>query len=230
MTTPPRPSPSARLGLGRVLREALGVLSPVRCAGCGLPDLELCRDCRARLVPSPEVDELPGGLVVVSGLRYEAEVRSTVLAYKQQGRLRLATALAPALAASVALAAPPGRDASPPLVVAVPSSPRGRRRRGWDPVELLVRRAGLHAVRSGLVALPGRGAQKELDREARRRSRAGSLRARPMLAGLRVVVVDDVVTTGSTLLEARRALAAEGAVVVAAACVASTPLLSRRRP
>jgi ComF family protein len=222
------PNDRAPSPLRMILREALGVFSPVSCAGCGAPDVELCPACRGRLVPEPRVDELPGGLRVVSGLRYESEVRSVVLAYKQQGRLRLATALAPALAASVAGAAPPG--AGPVSVVAVPSSRRGRRRRGFDPVELLARRAGLVPVPHALVAVPGRGGvQKELDREARRRGREGSLRARPVVAGLRVVVVDDVVTTGSTLQEARRAVTAAGAVVVAAACVASTPLLARGR-
>ena len=209
-------------------------MSPADCAGCGAPDVELCPACRLLLRGDPVELEVQGGLHVVAALRYEAEAREVVLAYKARGRLRLDAALSSALAVAVGRVAPPGPDGRAPLLVAVPPSPAGRRRRGWDPVERLVRRAGLATVPGGLVVRPGRGggAQKHLDRAARQRGRVGSLRADPCLAGVRVVVVDDVVTTGSTLQEAHRALSEAGASIVGAACLAATPLLAEaaRRP
>ena len=209
----------------RALREALAVLSPVDCAGCGEPDRELCDRCRRLLRPRP-VETVQAGLPVVTALRYEFEVREVVLAYKQRGRLRLAGALGPALRAAVDVALP--RDAPPTALVAVPPSPAGRRRRGWDPVTVLARTAGVTVSTGVLSVRPGRSpTQKHLDRAQRARSRDGSMRARGELTGRRVVVLDDVLTTGSTVQEARRALEEAGAVVVAAVCLAATPLAAR---
>jgi len=208
------------------LREALSVVSPVACAGCAAPDVELCSDCRVRLEPAVRSRTLVTGLRVVSGLDYEFEVRRAVIAFKQQGRLRLARWLAPALRAALAEACPPG---APPSLVAVPASRAGLRRRGFDPVGLLAREAGLVLAPRLLKSVVGAGgSQKHRDRVQRHRDRLGSLRAAADLTGHRVLLVDDVVTTGSTLLEAERALVTNGATVVGAACLASTPLTGRR--
>lgn len=235
----PRPRPAAAwLGaLGQATREALSVVSPVSCAGCRAPDVALCDDCRRRLVPEVMRIDLPDGWPVFAGLVYAFEVRGVVLAFKNGGRVRLAEALAPALGAAleacarVVTAEAEGADAGagappdvPVLVVPVPPSRRGRRRRGYDPVDLVLRRLGLTVGDRVLVptATAG-GGQKGRDRQQRLRAREGSLRCRRDLAGVRVVLVDDVVTTGGTLLEACRAVRARGAVVVGAACLAATP-------
>jgi predicted amidophosphoribosyltransferase len=204
------------------LRGALAALSPVSCAGCGAPDVELCTGCRRLLRPQP-VEGVRAGLRVVTALRYEFEVREAVLAFKQRGRLRLAAELGPALRAAVDVVLP--ADAPPTALVAVPPSPSGRRRRGWDPVTALARAAGVSASAGVLVVRPGRASssQKRLDREQRARAREGSLRCRVDLTGRRVVVLDDVLTTGSTVQEARKALEEAGAEVVAAVCLAATP-------
>lgn len=235
----PRPRPAAawRSALGQATREALSVVSPVSCAGCRAPDVALCDDCRRRLVPEVTRIDLPDGWPVFAGLVYAFEVRGVVLAFKNGGRVRLAEALAPALGAAleacarVVTAEAEGANAGagappdvPVLVVAVPPSRRGRRRRGYDPVDLVLRRLGLTVGDRVLVptATAG-GGQKGRDRQQRLRAREGSLRCRRDLAGVRVVLVDDVVTTGGTLLEACRAVRARGAVVVGAACLAATP-------
>ena len=213
-------------------------MSPVSCAGCGAPDVALCDGCRRRLVPEVVRVDLPGGLPVVAGLVYEFEVRGVVLAFKNGGRVRLAETLAPALAAALESCArhattdggPAGDGSSVDaslLVVPVPASRRGRRRRGYDPVELVLRRLGLVAGVPVLVpTVRAGGGQKGRDRQQRLRGREGSLRATRDLAGSLVVLVDDVVTTGATLLEARRAVEARGGLVVGAACLAATPLRS----
>lgn len=220
-------------------REALSVVSPVSCAGCDSPDVPLCDPCRRRLAPRVTWVDLPDGLTVTAGLVYAFEVRGVLLAFKNGGRVRLAAVLAPALAAALeALAGrvstvdpldadrsgADGPDGRTLLVVPVPPSRRGRRRRGYDPVDLVLRRLGL--VVGARVLVPthrARGGQKGRDRQQRLRGRAGSLRATRDLTGRLVVLVDDVVTTGATLQEARRAVRARGAVVVGAACVAATP-------
>ena len=66
-------------------------------------------------------------------------------------------------------------------------------------------------------------AQKSLGVDERAANRAGALRERWSLAGLRVAIVDDVVTTGATLDEAARAIRAAGGEVDHAVTLAATP-------
>lgn len=223
------------------LRAALALVAPADCAGCGAPDIELCADCRRRLEPRPLVAALPDGTPLVSGLDYEGTVRDVILAFKQSGRWRLAKPLGPPLAAALRLAAegPPVEavaaasegepaDAAAVAVLAVPPSRAGRRRRGYDPVDLLVRAAGVRVSKPGFRILRSSAQQKSRGRAERLSGRLGSLGCSGRWAGARVVIVDDVTTTGATLQEAVRAARAAGAIVLGACCLASTPLRSAR--
>jgi predicted amidophosphoribosyltransferase len=172
---------------------------------------------------------------------YRGTVRALVLELKLRGRTDLVPVLAPRFGALVdrALADVPGA-----LLVRVPPSRTGSRRRGFDPVVLLLRRAhgadsavrarrrscraprgALRRVRAptrttGRPASPaGRRAHGQKERTALERVEAtvGTLRA-AHVTGREVVVVDDVVTTGVTMAEAVRAVRAAGGRVVR--CVA----------
>ncbi|GAA4686599.1 ComF family protein [Frondihabitans cladoniiphilus] len=234
----------------QALLSALALVSPVDCAGCGRADVELCPACRTRLRPALRRAALPDGTPLVSGLEYSGAVRDVVLAFKQQGRWRLGRPLAPAVQAALLAAAgagSPGAGAGPPevgavlpdvgasseagappgvVVVAVPSSAAGLRRRGYDPVRVLLRAARVRPAPRGLRVSRASGVQKGRSRAERQAARVGTLAASRRLTGHRVVVVDDVVTTGSSLVEAVRACSAVGADVVGAACLADTPLVS----
>ena len=203
--------------------DALALLLPVECAGCGLPDRAVCAACRAALHPEPSGRRLPEGIPVFSGLEYDGVARAVILAFKEQGRAELARVLAPALAAAVTEAGAV-LDLGGVEPVAVPGSRRARRRRGFDPVPTLVARAGLDRAR---VFAPARQhtAQKTLSVDERARNLEGVFEVSTVVAGRRFLLVDDVVTTGATLSAAATALRRAGADVVASAVVASTPRL-----
>ena len=200
--------------------DALAVLLPVECAGCGAWDRAVCSRCRDALEPCARSRELGDGLRVWAGLEYEGIARSVMLALKAQQRVDAARALAPALACAVRAAAAAGR-ADGVEVVAVPGTRAAYRRRGYDPVRLLISRAGLGASRVFAAARPHR-AQKELSVDERDRNLRGSFRLTASVAGHGILLIDDVVTTGATLREAARVLREGGAEVVGAAVVAST--------
>jgi len=198
------------------LLDALAVLFPVDCAGCGGADRSVCESCRASLHQPVIHSRTPGGLAVRSAVRYEDVARAVLLAFKEDNR----TDVAPTLRRQLAPLLDPALT-----LVAVPPSRQAYRRRGYDPVRMLLPRA-LRA----LEVTRQTSAQKSLGEDERARNRAGSLRATRSLAGLRLAIADDVMTTGSTLDEAARAIRAAGGEVVEAVTLAATPRYFERSP
>lgn len=217
---PPR---SLRDTVRDAVLDAWSILMPVECAGCGRPDRALCAACHRALAPVTTPRALPDGTRLVTALRYEGPVRQIVLAFKEHERVDVAMALAVPLRSAVRAA---GADSSGAEVTWVPSSRRAYRRRGFDPVRLLLRRSGFRPVRVLRAPTPA-PRQKTLQAEQRERNAAGRFRSRGRLDGRRFVLVDDVVTTGSTLADAVRAIQEAGGEVAAAAALAYTPRLRR---
>jgi ComF family protein len=197
--------------------DALAVLLPVDCAGCGAPDRAVCARCRTRLIPELRIARI-GGLQVHTALRYEGLARQLILALKEEGRTDGSRSLAAPMRAAIRRAAE-GADVE---FAPVPTSRAAWRRRGYDPVRLLLRRAGVRAART-LVHRGGPTDQKSLGSAERAANRMGAFAATAPLRGRRFVLVDDVVTTGATLREAARAIRAAGGEVVGAAALADTP-------
>jgi predicted amidophosphoribosyltransferase len=201
--------------------EALSLVFPDACAGCGALDVALCASCRGQLRPRVVAGEVDG-VPLRSGLVFDAVPARVLRALKEQGRTAFARSLAPALAAAVV-----ALDEPDAVIVPVPTSRAAMRRRGYRVAELLARRAGLEPRRLLRAARPVAD-QRALGRRAREANVAGSMAVThpSALAGRAVILVDDVSTTGATLAEAARAVRAAGARVVGAATVAATP---RRR-
>ncbi len=207
--------------------DAVSIVMPVTCAGCGADDRALCLACRDQFTPSLFSQRLVDGTVAVAALRYDRAVASSILAFKERGRTDVSRWLAEPLAIAVAAALQASSVEGGVELALVPSGSGSYRRRGYDPVRLLLRRCGHRPPNAVLAFHRARAAQKSLDREGRRENLDGSLVSIGSLQGRRLLLVDDVLTTGSTLVEAARALRQAGAEVVAAATLAYTPRLSR---
>jgi len=203
------------------LLDALALVLPVECAGCGAPDRSLCAVCLAALTAAPSVHALADGTPVVSALDYEGAVRRAVLALKEGGRTDVAHALSVPLALAITTAVAAGATGPRPEVLPVPTSRAAFRRRGYDPLALLLRRAGVHTA-AELVITRRSVQQKHLAVDERASNRAGAMRAKRGLHGRRFLLVDDILTTGATLAEAARAVRAAGGEIVAAATLAYT--------
>lgn len=229
-------------GVRRALADAWALIAPVDCAGCGASDRALCPSCALGLQSRPLLGQLdlvapgsarvaspalPGAVVsvpIVAAVPYEGSARRVLLALKEQGRTELARSLAPLLDLAVDRV---WRDGGAELIVPVPGSWAARGTRGFEPVALIARRAGLVVTPALRVlrpsATPDSAPQKSRTLAARLGSDAPRWRVSPRVRGRRVVLVDDVVTSGATLRAATLALSAAGAEVAGCAAIAATP-------
>ncbi len=212
------------------LLDAWALVAPVQCAGCGAEDRSLCPSCRRALGGELIVTRV-GDIEVHSALKYRAVVRRVLISFKQQGRTDVAPALAAPLARALDAAiehAQPSSGSGALELALVPTSAAAWRRRGYDPVRLVTRRAGFRPRRV-LVARRSGAAQKTLTREQRSVNLAGAFVALGDLRGRRFVIVDDILTSGATITEAARALRAAGGEVVGGATIAFTPRFAPNR-
>jgi predicted amidophosphoribosyltransferase len=220
-------------------RSLLNLIAPVFCAGCNRPDVALCARCVQFLTgPAKQVRPAIGralfGVPVLSGGVYLGVRRSVVLEMKERGRWKLATALVTeSLINQVRIVVVQNPQA---IIVPIPSSARGRLRRGFAPTVLFATALAqsvpgvsigrcVHLVGGkeigplvGQHRLPGRSRTQRLQRG----SSSYSVRGLPMAS--RVIVVDDVMATGGTLEAVASALQQKGHQVVLALVAAHVPL------
>ncbi|MFZ1862962.1 MAG: ComF family protein [Polyangiales bacterium] len=186
-----------------LLDGALGLVAPVRCAGCDAPlDAAdgLCRVCLLL------VERCTGsGAVFI----YGGPVADAIQRYKYGGRSELGGSLASMMRAK-ALQLSGEIDA----VVPVPLHWRRRRARGYDQAALLARPIAkalrVPALLRGLRRVRHTPSQVDLSFSERRRNVEHAFAPYRLQGTQRVLLIDDVRTTGATLESASRALRAGG--------------------
>jgi len=201
--------------------DALAVILPVTCSGCGVADRAVCGTCAAAFAGTPIHRRTALGTPILSGTTYEDRVAHVLKAFKDGGRTDAAGVLGAALLRAVQHGFEEYPSEMPVVLVPVPSSREAYRQRGFRPLQTIAARAGLPIV-PALTVSRRVADQSRLSSGARARNIAGAYRVTRELSGRRCVLIDDVVTTGASLDEAERAVVAAGAGAHLAVTLAST--------
>jgi len=205
----------------------LDLVFPLACPGCGRaparergggPARPLCAACAGRLGPAPPAAAPAGVDAWVAPFAYRGPARELVARVKYRNVRAVVPWLAGAMVAALVESSPPAVG----VVTWAPTTPEHRRRRGFDPAELLARAVARR------LSLPGRAVllrepgppQTGLGAAERRHGPRFAPRAP---AAPSVLLVDDVATTGATLAAAALALREGGARCVVALTAARTP-------
>jgi predicted amidophosphoribosyltransferase len=232
---------------GSIVGVLADLVLPSSCAGCGATPASagICARCAEALrdlvpyetVPTPCPPGLPPCVTLGA---YDGPLREMVLAYKDDGRHRLARPLAVPLAKGIESAAQRlgHRPGSAIVVVPVPSTPPAARARNGDHMRRLARHATRALNQGAWPVSLGRPANARpkpdsahLSAAARAvaandafavREQAARRLAAAARAGARVIAVDDVLTTGATLASLATRLASHGVPVSAAVTIAAT--------
>lgn len=216
---------------------ALTLVLPIECAGCRTPDTRLCTQClvqlqRERFAPHERERPVDAPFPVYAAVPYSNVARACILNFKEMGRTDLHKPLGLLLEQSVqdAQRANPGTDL---WCVPMPSTRRNEVKRGYNHVELLMRRlVGRPAPQRWLRVSPRRADQVGLSATQRQQNSRNAisvdaqLRASGALADKTVLLIDDIATTGASLRAAATALDGAGARVLAAAVIAHTQKLT----
>jgi ComF family protein len=173
------------------------LVSDTRCRICSRPlisEIEVCTRCRNREYAFSTNR---------SAFLYRDEVAELLHCFKAEGNHRLAQFFASFLHTAI------GTRAGAAVLIPVPASRSGRRKRGFDQGLLLARSLSRRARLPLARVLTRRGGteQKTLDERGRAKNMIQAIRirrglstaTRRKLRGRNVILVDDVFTTGASL-------------------------------
>lgn len=203
--------------------QAVDLLLPAICAGCGAPGAACCAECLGEFARPSRIARGPTADVPIYALAgYDGVARRLVLAFKERRRRDLAASLGGVLAGTLPYLPDARADGDGVWwLVPAPSRRSASRVRGGPHLMRLARACAAALARDGhsVAVAPalrlGRGARDAvgLDQARRAANLAGRLRLDPRglpAPGASVVLLDDVVTTGTTAAACSRALVEGG--------------------
>jgi ComF family protein len=199
-------------------QQELPLLGP-HCQRCALPLANaISAQCGQCLKKAPDFQRL------IAGWRYQGSAARLISQFKYQRQHSYGRVLADLLAEQILEAYE--EQAMPDLLVATPMHWLRRLKRGFNHSEQLAshlsQRLGIPVYRD-IRRVRNSKPQQTLNAELRRHNLKSVFRARQLLDGQRIAVVDDVVTTGATANELSRTLLKAGADEVHIWCLARTP-------
>ena len=209
-----------RIELVPLIRFASSLLAPPHCAVCGAPcpvGSTACGRCVSALGSQRTGCGRVGSVAVTGATAYEGVGRELVTSLKFRGRLELARLAGGAVAEAIRAA---GLGGGCRAVVPVPAAPLRRRRRGFDPGELIAAAVAVELGAPLLHCLVRGSGRRQVGR-----GRAARLADPPRVrlaerAPEAALLVDDVLTTGATLGACAAALRTGGCREVTAAVFA----------
>lgn len=212
-----------------VFANILDIFFPPKCVFCGKPLQKgsegICSKCAGSLPFTKDGQISQKGDFFdecVSPLRYEDDVRRSILRFKFKG----ATAYTDIYGALLADCIKKNLSGRYDLITWVPLSSKRAKDRGYDQAMLLALAAALElddvAVETLVKNVHVQAQSSLTDKEARKANISGVfvVRDRELIAGRRILLIDDIVTTGSTLSECARTLLLAGAESVVCATLA----------
>ncbi|MDX2140124.1 MAG: ComF family protein [Chloroflexota bacterium] len=202
-------------------QDAVNLVFPPRCAGCGRVDTDWCHRCQqetAHNLPILNLHHLSGLDGCAASGRHEGKLQDAVQALKYENARSLAHPFALRL-----------RDCLLTLswtfdtIIPVPIGTARLKERGYNQAGLI---AAALAQEVGVATHPHyiwrdreTRSQVGLNAAERHENVEGAFRADPALAGRSVLLVDDVYTTGATLAACAEAVRTAGALQVYALTV-----------
>jgi ComF family protein len=212
-----------------IFANILDLFFPPKCVFCGKLLRKstdgICPECAAGLPYTTGASVSQTGDFFdecVSPLRYEGNVRKSILRFKFKGATAYAEVYGHLLKDCISTHLAGKYD----LITWVPLSRKRAKDRGYDQAMLLALAVALELDDVAVEALVKNvhvEAQSSLnDREARKANVSGvyEVKDRELIAGKRILLIDDIITTGSTLSECARTLLMAGAESVGCAALA----------
>lgn len=222
----------------RSVWNALDLLFPPQCGGCGRPGTRWCEDCRSRVkvlngtvceicgLPQDKpgvckacLDSRPRFRSLRAWAIFEEPLQSALHKLKYRRDMSMGDAIAADMLSFVQRL-----NWNVELVVPVPLGKQRIRERGYNQVAMIAKPLamglGLQYSANMLSRRKETRSQVGLSREERRTNVQGAFLAETGVKGKVVLIMDDVSTTGSTLSSGADALYAAGAKDVYALTVA----------